>query len=119
MSRRIPEKYYDESLWMVAAFFNEIPDRGLIEVMEAMLNGVGSGFNDVGCMFPGDLDPWEEPFEGVLFYLYSQDDVIIDEKTLYKFCEIAARPYIREHFSGWQEFDAILYQMRIKYGIEE
>ncbi|WP_246362217.1 ribonuclease toxin immunity protein CdiI [Paenibacillus alba] len=77
----------------VKTFFNAIPDYNFETVIQQMVLGIGSGFNATGCLFPDDLDPHEEKFEGIMFYLH-KEEVILDYETFYFYLIKACRIYV-------------------------
>ena len=79
----------EDRLFPVQAFFNALPDAIFQDVMTGLLRGVGASINDARCAFSSDLDPGEEPFDGVRFSLF-EDQVVISEAQM--------REYIREAF---------------------
>lgn len=83
----------DDRLFPVQAFFNALWDDNFIEVMRRLLCGIGGSMNDAYCRFSSDLDPWEEPFEGVRFSLY-EDEVIITAAELKSYIEQACVAYL-------------------------
>lgn len=54
----------DERYAPLRAFFWSAREGDYTSVIKAALVGVGSGLDDVGVTFPGDLDPGDEPFAG-------------------------------------------------------
>lgn len=87
----------DSKLFPMQAFFNAIPDDDFVPAMAAVISGVGRGFNDTGCLFPEDLDPGDEPFEGVQFYVL-KEDLTVSRRDCAKYMrmaiesQLAARP---------------------------
>ncbi len=71
-----------DDLLPVQAFFNAISDDGFLGTLEAFSKGVGASFNDCHCEFPGDLDPEDEPIEGIQFALYEQEVVVSNAEFL-------------------------------------
>lgn len=71
-----------DRLLPVQAFFNAISEDRFIQTLEAFSKGVGASFNDCHCEFPGDLDPEDNPIEGVQFALYDQEIVITNAEFL-------------------------------------
>lgn len=86
----------DDRLFPVQAFFNAFWDDNFVEVMRGLLGGIGHSMDDAHCRFPSDLDPWEEPFEGVRFSLY-EDEVIITAAELKAFVAQACVAYLAAH----------------------
>ena len=82
-----------DRLWPMQAFFNEIPDEEFISIIRDMVHGIGHGFDGVVCSFPDDLDPDEEVFQGVEFFVYNTERVIVDNQTLMLCIRIASDRY--------------------------
>ena len=78
MSTRL--KLDDPSLFPVQAFFNAIGDASFVQVIDHLTSRVGYSINDADCTFPADLDPGDEPFDGVRFSLFEEDKVISIEQ---------------------------------------
>jgi len=89
------QQSYDR-LFPVQAFFNEVSDSDFVMMVDSLTQGVGMGLNVANCTFPGDLDPWQEPFDGVMFSLY-EDEVVVDIPSFRHFLTLACEAYVREH----------------------
>lgn len=61
-----------DDLFPVQAFFNAIPERSFVAVLEEFSRGIGAGFNEAGCMLPGESEE-DEVFSGVRFYVSSEE----------------------------------------------
>lgn len=66
----------DESLAPLRAFFFELTDSSYPEVIGAALTEVGSGFDNAGVNFAGDLYPGDEPMDEDMVEVYSQDQEV-------------------------------------------
>lgn len=66
----------NENLFPVQAFFNAMPARSLVRTLTAFCSGVGAGFSDATCEFPGELDEGEARFEGVRFEIFDESVII-------------------------------------------
>ena len=86
----------NERLFPIQAFFNAISDHSFVETIANLLRGIGASFDDAHCEFPKDLDPGEEPFEGVRFALYD-DEVVVGFRTFRHYLELACTAYISEN----------------------
>lgn len=51
-------------------------DWSFISTLEAFSNSIGAGFNDAVCEFPSEIEPGDESFEGVKFYIFDEELVI-------------------------------------------
>ena len=67
-------------LFPVQAFFNAISDDSFLKTLEAFSKGVGASFDDCHCEFPNDLDPDDEPINGIQFALYDQEVVVSSDE---------------------------------------
>src|SRR5699024_12218298 len=67
----------------IMAFFNAIPDVGFLDVIKQFSFGIGGGFNDAVCTFPGDLDSVDTSFDGVMFTLPDKEIIVDTETFLY------------------------------------
>ena len=66
----------DESLFPIQAFFNTVGDDSFLRVVDSLTKGVGYSINDCDCSFPDDLEPDEQPFDGVRFSWFERSIVI-------------------------------------------
>jgi len=83
-------------LFPVQAFFNAISDTHFVETMLSLHAGIGRGINDVVCSFPDDLDPGEDPFDGVRFSFF-EETVVISRNMLRTVMKQACEAFIRDH----------------------
>lgn len=94
----------EDRLLPVQAFFNAISDDSFLPTLEAFSRGVGAGFNDCHCEFPGDLEPDDDPIDGILFALHEQEVVISNAEFiayLKTVCNsfVEARPNVKSEVS--------------------
>ncbi|WP_042473908.1 ribonuclease toxin immunity protein CdiI [Bacillus ndiopicus] len=80
----------------IISFFNAIPESDFLEIIEQFSLDIGRGINDAVCIFPTDLDPGEELFEGVMFSLYDEE-VIVDNETFLYYLEKACQVYLEDY----------------------
>lgn len=73
----------DDSLAPLRAFFFEAAEARYPDIIEAALQGVGSGFNSAGVMFPGDLDVSEKPIPPDMVEVYDPFDSIQIPRVLF------------------------------------
>jgi hypothetical protein len=83
-----------EGLFPVQAFFNVWADQRFVNVVEDLVNRIAHEINDVGCTFPEDLDPSEEPFDGVEFHV-SDEQVIVAEDEFRRLLRLACDAQVR------------------------
>ncbi len=94
MKNRIEIK--DPNFFPVQAFLNAIPDEQFSKTLENIAKGIGATFNDVDCSFPEDIDPNDEPFEGVSFSIFDEEVIISLEEFLI-YLHQATDQYIAQH----------------------
>ena len=97
-------------LFPVQAFFNAISDDSLIRAVGCLTNGIGYCSNEVACNFTADLDPDEEPFDGVRFSLF-EDSIIISLEQLRHFLELVCSGYVDNHPQDKQKINDLLARM--------
>ena len=86
----------EDRLLPVQVFFNAIPDRSFISTLKSFEQGVGAGFNDAYCGFPGEEEYGEEPLNGIEFAIKGEE-VIIDYNEFYSILEKACSTYNDKH----------------------
>ena len=86
----------DSELLPVQAFFNAVSDGSFERVVDCLTKGVGYSINDADCTFPGDLDPGDEPFDGVRFTLF-EEQVVISALQLRRYIEFVCADYVNRH----------------------
>ncbi|MES9852673.1 MAG: ribonuclease toxin immunity protein CdiI [Candidatus Thiodiazotropha sp. L084R] len=86
----------EDRLLPVQVFFNAIPDRSFISTLKSFEQGVGAGFNDAYCGFPGEEDFDEEPQNGIEFAIKGEE-VILDYSGFYSILEKACSAYSDKH----------------------
>jgi len=85
-----------DNFFPAQAFFNSMKDRDFISTLEGFAKGVGRGFDDAVCEFPGELPFEDQPFKGVKFYLF-EEEVILHKLDFLKILEEACLTYIARH----------------------
>ncbi|MNJ61640.1 hypothetical protein D3C77_574410 [compost metagenome] len=91
--RLLDSDVLDKEHFPITAFFNSISDSDFIETIKNLSLGIGVGINATVCLFPDDLDPDEEKFEGIMFSLHD-DEVIVDYQTFLYYLEKACSVFI-------------------------
>lgn len=86
----------EDRLLPVQVFFNAIPDRSFITTLKSFEQGVGAGFNDAYCGFPGEEDYGEEPLKGIEFAIKGEE-VVVDYNEFYSILEKACSAYNVKH----------------------
>ncbi len=64
------------NLFPAQAFFNAMSDRSFVSTLEGFSKGIGAGFNDAVCEFPNEIEPGDEQFAGVKFYIFDEELVL-------------------------------------------
>lgn len=101
----------DDNLFPVQAFFNAVGDTSFIQMVGYLTQGIGYSSNEAHCTFPSDLDPGDNPFEGVQFSIF-EEQVTINLSDLFHYLSTACNVYARSHPTHRQELDQYLQQMR-------
>lgn len=115
MSKRIiSDDEWNDKYFPVKAFFNEISDNAFVKIIEYMSKGIGHGLNVAYCLFPGDIEPDEEPFEGVKFGVF-EDEIIISYQETYNFMKEACAAYIRDFPEDEKYINKLLDEFYKKY----
>lgn len=90
------------------AFFNAIGASDFVRTYRDLMNGIGHGMEGILlCEFPGDLDPWEERFDGVRFYFY-EEVVTVDYSVFARFALAAAQAHVKTRPEDKAELEAML-----------
>src|SRR5699024_3608731 len=79
----------------IMAFFNAIPNVDFLDVIKQFSFGIGGGFTDAVCTFPGDLDSDETSFDGVMFSLHDEE-IIVDNETFLYYLEKACLVFVED-----------------------
>ncbi|MDF1660192.1 MAG: ribonuclease toxin immunity protein CdiI [Planctomycetota bacterium] len=106
MTFRLP---LSESRFPVQTFFNAIADSSFFDVIERLSKGVGSSINECHCTFPGDLDPADEPFEGVCFSIFD-DEIIVTKQECVSVVQTVCADYLKKYPERRTELERILRQ---------
>src|SRR4051812_2518787 len=86
----------DSKMFPIQAFFNAIGDSSFIEMVDYLTRRVGYSINVAHVRFPTDLDPDEEPFEGVRFSIY-EDNIVIPISKLKEILQQLVLDFERSH----------------------
>ncbi|MBX9399853.1 hypothetical protein K4L06_00910 [Lysobacter sp. BMK333-48F3] len=86
----------DADMFPVQAFFNAMPSRDFVETLRAFSRGVGVGFNDAVCEFPGEVGFDEGKFEGVKLYIFSEE-LVVSGEHFFRLLNDAAEMYLAQH----------------------
>lgn len=117
MNRRLTEEdLLKQEHFPAIAFFNAIKNIEFMDTIEQISKEIGRGFDEVDCSFSTDLEPDEEPFEGVEFALGNQE-VILDYKTYFYYLELACLKYVNEFPKDKQIIEKYLSLIRENYNL--
>lgn len=94
----------------VQTFFNAVDDASFLSMLSALSKKTGFSVNDADCSFPSDLDPDEEPFEGVRFSV-ADESAVICWGTLLIYIRAACEQYLSSHPDERPAIRDILEQM--------
>lgn len=100
--------YTDDYLWVVKEFLNTLDNAFFTQSVNIYLvNGNGVATECASCEFPGDLDEYEERFEGVRCRF--MDDTVVVTKDEFMSClKEACKRYAELHPTEGQEIHKIL-----------
>ena len=91
----------------IMAFFNAIPNVDFLDVIKQFSFGIGGGFNDAVCTFPGDLDSDETSFDGIMFSLHDEE-IIVDNETFLYYLKKACLVFVEDFPNGKSLIDTFL-----------
>ena len=103
----------EDRLLPAQVFFNAIPDSSFISTLKSFEQGVGAGFNDAYCGFPGEEEYGEEPLNGIEFAIKGEE-VILDYNEFYSILENACSAYIDMHPDQINAVTGILLKIKKK-----
>lgn len=81
----------EDNLLPAQVFFNAIPDRSFVETLKGFKQGIGAGFNDAFCGFPGEEEYDEEVKIGIEFAIKGEEIVVAYDEfysILLKVCDV-------------------------------
>ena len=96
-----------DHLLPVQALFNAAWDATFVRFLESLSRGIDCVFNDCGCEFPSGLEPGEEPFEGVRFWLFDEK-VILTESEFHQILKQVGETQKKRVPEQAAQIDAIL-----------
>ena len=83
--------------------------------MDCLSRGIGYCDNETHCIFPGDLDPGDETFDGVEFSLF-EDSTIISVEELHNYIRRVCDEYLVEHPEDAVAVDELLVRLSAEQG---
>lgn len=102
----------------VFAYFTYISDTQFLEMMRFVIDGIGGygGDGHVGFELSEELEPGEEPFEGVKFHIFHEENVISYE-LFHQILTNIAENYVKEYPNEQQEVTSLLQKIAEKFQI--
>lgn len=97
----------DNDLFPMQAFYNRMPARAFMRVLDAFSRSVGASFDDAGCEFPEELESGDEVFEGVRFYVFSEEYVANSAEFL-RVLDAVAEMYLKSQSEDEAEVRELL-----------
>lgn len=103
----------------VAALINEAANADIIEFVENLANGVGSGFNYSNCSFWDDLDEYDQAntpkFDGLWVSNEGGEEVIVSFDDVFYYLETLYSRLANEKYGKLSELRQLLDAFRAKY----
>lgn len=103
----------------VAALINEAANADIIEFVENLANGVGSGFNYSNCSFWDDLDEYDQAntpkFDGLWVSNESGEEVIVSFDDVSYYLETIYSRLANEKYGKLSELRQLLDAFRTNY----
>lgn len=110
----IPIKSDDDPHIVVKLVLNQIPERDFVEFIQGLSEEIGLGFQQEICTFPCELDPFEEKFDGVEFYI-PKEAIVIGYKDFYDYVKQACNSYLLKHPEDTEILKVCLEKIRVRY----
>jgi hypothetical protein len=104
----------DDHLLPVQMYFNAIPEYRFLDIVEALSHRHGRGLDICIIEFPELVEPGEEPFSGVKFYL-PDEEVIISNQEFVMYVKKACEAHLREHPEDKDRTDTMLNRIRLNF----
>ena len=103
----------------VAALINEAANADIIEFIENLANGVGSGFNYSNCSFWDDLDEYDQAntpkFDGLWVSNEGGEEVIVSFDDVFYYLETLYSRLANEKYGKLSELRQLLDSFRTNY----
>lgn len=103
----------------VAALINEAANSDIIEFVENLANGVGSGFNYSNCSFWDDLDEYDQAntpkFDGLWVSNEGGEEVIVSFDDVFYYLETLYSRLANEKYGKLSELRQLLDSFRTNY----
>ncbi|WP_338552122.1 ribonuclease toxin immunity protein CdiI [Paenibacillus sp. KS-LC4] len=114
--RLLDSDIQDKSHFPITAFFNSISNSDFVETVKHFSLGIGVGINATVCLFPDDLDPDEDKFDGVMFSLHDEE-VVVDYRTFFYYLRLACSVYLEGTPNDKDVIEGYLKQIREKHNL--
>ena len=103
----------------MAALINEAANSDIIEFVENLANGVGSGFNYSNCSFWDDLDEYDQAntpkFDGLWVSNEGGEEVIVSFDDVFYYLETLYSRLANEKYGKLSELRQLLDSFRTNY----
>ena len=105
----------EDKLFPVQAYFNSIPDRSFIRVLQDFSKNIGSGFEETSISFPEEAEKWgDEPFKGVEFGIFEKE-IIISNEDFIKYLRIVCNGYNKDHQHQKEEVEKLFNTIKVNF----
>ena len=113
------DKLFSDLMLPIVLFFNRIANQSFVRTIGYLVEGRGVVIEYDGCYFSSDLEPDEEPFEGMLFSNGAlKKEVLVDYSTALTYMEAASKAFVREFPDKRQILDELLRAFAKKHGVD-
>lgn len=110
---------YSEEMLPIIWFFDAISEPSFVRVIKSLTEGIGSVIEYSGCYFSSDLEPEEDPFEGILFSNGAVNkEVLVDYSVALKYMDTASKSFVQEYPDRKEIISELLKTFAKKYNIE-
>ena len=103
----------------VAALINEAANSDIIEFVENLANGVGSGFNYSNCSFWDDLDEYDQAntpkFDGLWVSNEGGEEIVVSFDDVFYYMETVYSRLANEKYGKLSELRQLLDSFRTNY----
>lgn len=105
----------EDKLFPVQAYFNSIPDKSFIRVLQDFSKNIGSGFEETSISFPEEAEKWgDEPFKGVEFGIFEKE-IIISNEDFIKYLRIVCNGYNKDHQHQKEEVEKLFNTIKVNF----
>ncbi|TWP23455.1 hypothetical protein ETU10_06920 [Apibacter muscae] len=105
----------EDNFFPVQAYFNSIPDRSFLKVLQDFSKNIGSGFEETSIGFPEKAEEWgEEPFKGVEFGIFEKE-IIISNTDFIKYLRMVCNVYEEDYPEQKEEVEILFNEIKRKF----